>query len=66
MHCDDTSAANAVPAEHRGAGRHLLEDNVRVERAKTGEYSDAMTTRRPLVGLADLAIDRVAVQELAA
>jgi len=25
-----------------------------------------MTTRRPLVGLADLAIDRVAVQELAA
>jgi len=25
-----------------------------------------MTTRRPLVGLADLAIDRLAVQELAA
>jgi hypothetical protein len=39
---------------------------LRVERAQTGEYSDAMTTRRPLVGLADLAIDRVAVQELAA
>jgi len=37
-----------------------------VERARAREYSDAMTTRRPLVGLADLAIDRVAVQELAA
>ena len=42
MHCDDTSAANAVPAEHRGAGRHLLEDNVRVERAKTGEKGQAL------------------------
>ena len=37
-----------------------------VERARAREYSGAMTTRRPPVGLADLDTSRFALQELPA